>query len=76
MRYDVQSKGIREEVKRVIGSPSAHSTEETANYSGGKGHTLYEYKELLRGQESQLVQCLKLKYRVKPYALIGHVRFE
>ena len=59
-----------------IGSPSAHSTEETANHSGGKGHTLYGCKELLRGQESQLVQCSKLKYRVKPYALIGHVRFE
>lgn len=55
---------------------SAHSTEETANHSGEKGHTLYGCKELLRGQESQLVQCSKLKYRVKPYALIGHVRFE
>ena len=67
---------INKEVKRIIGSPSAHSTEETANHSGGKGHTLYGCKELLRGQESQLVQCSKLKYRVKPYALIGHVRFE
>lgn len=42
--------------KNKRGSPSVHSTEETANNSGGKGHTLYEYKELLRGQESKLVQ--------------------
>ena len=67
---------MREEIKRIVGSPSAHSTEETANHSGGKGHTLYKYEELLCGQESQLVRCLKLKYRVKPYALIVHVRFE
>lgn len=67
---------MREEIKWIAGSPSVHSTEETANHSGGKGHTLYEYEELLRGQESQLVQYLKLKYRVKPYALIAHVRFE
>ena len=65
-----------EEIKWIVGGPSVHSTEEAANHSGGKGHTLYEYEELLCGQESQLVQCLKLKYRVKPYALIWHVRFE
>ena len=41
---------MREEVKRIVGSPSVHSTEETANHGGGKGHTLYEYEEMLYGQ--------------------------
>ena len=41
---------MREEVKRVVGSPSVHSTVETANHGGGKGHPLYGYMELLYGQ--------------------------
>jgi len=33
--------------KEIIGSLSVHSIDEAANHSGGKGHTLYEYEELL-----------------------------
>jgi hypothetical protein len=61
----------------MVGSPSVHSTVETANHGGGKGHPLCGCMGLLYGQKrARECNFLIAEHRGKPYALIAHVRFE
>ena len=68
---------MREEVKRIVGRPSVHSTVETPNHSEEKGHPLmWIHGIVLWTIESRRMQLSQRRAWGKPYALIAYVRFE